>query len=171
MCCRTVFCLLAQDSALAGPPGGHLALAGRLPAGKARLARWPQALDGGADVCKSLVKGPSPSTQLHDMVEPWHGAPQRRAAWPTLAALAGSSAAGASGPRQVVATNGAATAMTDSARLFCAGQLADAASWLGRLPAQETEPVSAGARWIGAAAAHCRSDGQVKGHACWVNNL
>ena len=52
MCCRLVFCLLAQDSALVGPPGGRLALAGRPLAGKARLARWPQFLDGGADVSK-----------------------------------------------------------------------------------------------------------------------
>ena len=59
------------------------------------------AMNGGADVCKSLVKGPAPSTQLHDMAEPWPRAPQRRAAWPTLAELAGSSAAGASGPRQL----------------------------------------------------------------------
>ena len=95
---------MAQDSALVGPPGGRLALAGRLPAGKACLARRPQALDGGADLCKSLVKGTAPSTQLHDMAEPWPRAPQRRAAWPTLAELAGSSAAGASGPRQLVAT-------------------------------------------------------------------
>ena len=135
MCCRLVFCLLAQDSALVGPPGGRLALVGQLPAGKARLARRLQALKGGADVCKSLVKGPAPSTQLHDMAEPWPRAPQGCAAWPTLAELAGSSAAGASGPRQVVATNGAATAMTDSAGLFWAGQPADAPSWLGRLPA------------------------------------
>ena len=84
-------------------------LAGRLPAGKARLARRPQALNGGADVCKSLVKGPAPSTQLHGMAEPWLKAPQRRAAWPTLAELAGSSAPGASEPRQLVATNGTAT--------------------------------------------------------------
>ena len=92
MCCRTVFCLLAHDSALVGPPGGRLALAGRLPTGKARLARRLQALNGGADVCKSLVKGP---------VLP-----------------AGTSAAGASGPQERVATNGTATALTDSAGLF-----------------------------------------------------
>ena len=129
MCCRLVFCPLAQDSALVGPSGRRLAFPGGPPAGKARLARRPQALDGGADVCKSLVKGPAPSTQLHDMAEPWPRAPQRRAAQPTLAELAGSSAAGASEPRQHVATtNGAATAMTDSAGLFWAGQPADAAS-------------------------------------------
>ena len=33
---------------------GRLALAGRLPTGKARLARRLQFLDGGADVCKTL---------------------------------------------------------------------------------------------------------------------
>ena len=63
-------------------------------------------MDGGADVSKSLVKGPTPSTQLHDMAEPWPRASQRRAAWPSLAELAGRSAAGASGGGQLAPSIG-----------------------------------------------------------------
>ena len=87
--------------------------AGRPPAGKARLARQPQAPDGGADVSKFSCQG---HRAKHDMAEPLPRALQRRAARPILVELAGSSAAGAPEPRHFVATtNGPATAMIDSA--------------------------------------------------------